>query len=180
MNYCSHCGSDLLVFDIPAGDNRQRYICKNCDTIHYANPKVVAGCLPIWEDKVLLCRRAIEPRLGFWNIPAGYLENGETVEQGALREVWEEAEASVHILGVLTLFSIPHINQVYIHFLGQMQNLDYGIGIESLEVALFTEDEIPWSDIAFKSSEFALRRYFQDRKNGGLQQAHIGSMDYKK
>jgi ADP-ribose pyrophosphatase YjhB (NUDIX family) len=180
MNFCSNCGSDKLVFDIPIGDNRQRHICQNCDTIHYSNPNIVAGCLPIWEDKVLLCRRSIQPRRGYWNIPAGYLENGETVEEGALREVWEEAEASVTIIGVHTIFSIPHINQIYIHFLGELQNLDYGVGEESLEVELFAEEEIPWDDMAFKSSEFALQRYFHDRKNGGLQQAHIGSMDYTK
>lgn len=175
MKFCSQCGSDQLAFKQPKGDNRPRFICDSCDTIHYSNPNIVTGCLPIWEDKVLLCKRAIEPRKGYWNVPAGYMENGETVEAGAQREVWEEAEAKVNILGVLVLYSIPQINQVYIHFLGELQNLNYGVGEESLEVQLFAEEDIPWKDMAFPSSVFALKRYFEDRKSGE-HRAHIGEM----
>ena len=119
MNYCSHCGSDQIQLRIPDGDNRARFVCGNCETIHYSNPNIVAGCLPIWEGKVLLAKRAIEPRIGYWNVPSGYMENGETVEEGAAREVWEEAAAKVEITGMHTLYDIPHINQVYIHFLGK-------------------------------------------------------------
>ena len=179
MNFCSHCGSAELEFTIPEGDNRSRYICSSCNTIHYSNPKIVTGCLPIWEDKVLLCKRAIEPRLGYWNVPGGYLENGETVEAGAKREVWEEALAKVDVLGIQTIFSIPHINQVYIHFLGNLIGPDFGIGEESLEVELFTEAEIPWNQIAFTSSIFTLQSYFKDVK-AGKRKAHLGAMNWKK
>ena len=177
MNFCSNCGSNQLVFEIPKGDNRARFVCHNCQTIHYTNPKIVAGCLPIWEDKVLLAKRAIEPRLGFWNVPSGYMENGETVEEGAKREVWEETEAQVVDLQLHAIFSIPHINQVYIHFLGNLKSLDYGIGEESLEVQLFTEAEIPWEEIAFASSIFTLKRYFKDRQ-AGTRKVHVGDMNY--
>ncbi|MEN0046693.1 MAG: NUDIX hydrolase [Bacteroidota bacterium] len=175
MNFCSNCGSKDLVELIPKGDNRPRIVCQNCDRIHYFNPKIVVGCLPIWEDKVLLCKRAIPPCKGKWNVPAGYLENGETAEEGALREVWEEAEAKVDLIGVLAIYSLPHVSQVYIHFLGKLKSLEFGVGVESLETQLFTEAEIPWQEIAFTSSSFALRQYFADRKLG-KQQAHIGSL----
>jgi len=175
MNFCSNCGSKDLTELIPKGDNRPRIICQNCDRIHYFNPKVVVGCLPVWEDKVLLCKRAIPPCKGKWNVPAGYLENGETAEEGAMREVWEEAEAKVEILGVLAIYSLPSVSQVYIHFLGKLGTLQFGVGIESLDTQLFTEAEIPWEDIAFTSSTFALKQYFSDRKLG-KRQAHISSL----
>ena len=175
MNFCSNCGFSQLQFEIPEGDNRARYVCQTCGTIHYTNPKIVAGCLPVWEDKVLLAKRAIHPRKGYWNIPAGYLENKESVEEGALREVWEETEAKVVIGGILAVFSIPRISQVYILFRGQMETANFGIGVESLEVELFAEDEIPWNDIAFYSSKFALEQFFADRKRG-VYEAHVGEM----
>jgi len=176
MNFCSHCGSDQLEFVIPEGDNRARYVCRNCSAIHYSNPKIVAGCLPIWEDKVLLAKRSIEPRLGYWNVPSGYLENGETVEEGALREVWEEAKARPEITGLHAIYSIPHINQIYIHFLAELYVPEFGVGEESLEVELFTESEIPWEEIAFTSSQFTLRRFFEDRKKGH-HRVHLGKME---
>ncbi|MFK7936246.1 MAG: NUDIX hydrolase [Saprospiraceae bacterium] len=175
MNFCSNCGFSQLKFEIPEGDNRPRYVCQTCEVIHYTNPKIVAGCLPIWKDKVLLAKRAIEPRRGYWNIPAGYLENKESVEEGALREVWEEAEARVNIEGVLAIYSIPRISQVYVLFRGQLITPDFGVGIESLDVQLFSEAEIPWSDIAFYSSKFALKRFFADRKRGTFT-THVGKM----
>lgn len=175
MNFCSHCGSDRLQFQVPAGDNRPRRVCQQCNTIHYSNPKIVAGCLPVWEDQVLLCRRAIAPRLGYWNVPGGYLENGESVEEGASREVWEEALAKVVDLEIHTIYSIPHINQVYMHFLGRLEKLEFGIGEESSEVQLFREDEIPWDEIAFTSSVFTLKTYFADQQKG-QRQVHLGSL----
>ncbi|MEM8524003.1 MAG: NUDIX hydrolase [Bacteroidota bacterium] len=175
MNFCSNCGSKDLVDLIPEGDNRPRIVCQNCGQIHYFNPKIVVGCLPIWEDKVLLCKRAIPPCKGKWNVPAGYLENGETAEEGALREVWEEAKAKVDLLGVLAIYSLPHVSQVYIHFLGKLKTPTFGIGVESLDTQLFAEADIPWQDMAFTSSTFALKKYFTDRKVG-QQRAHIGSL----
>lgn len=178
MNYCSHCGSDQIDFRVPSGDNRQRFICGHCGRIHYSNPKIVAGCLPVWEDKVLLAKRSIEPRAGYWNIPSGYMENGETVEEGALREVWEETLAKVKLTGLHTIYSIPHINQVYMHFLGNLQGAAaFGVGEESLEVRLFAESEIPWEEIAFTSSVFSLQKFFSDRKRG-IHQLHLGKLDY--
>jgi ADP-ribose pyrophosphatase YjhB (NUDIX family) len=176
MNFCSNCGSGELSFIVPEGDNRPRYVCPNCDAIHYSNPKIVAGCLPIWQGQVLLAKRAIEPRLGFWNVPSGYLENGETVEEGALREVWEEAMARPVITQLHAIFSIPHINQVYIHFLAQLEEPVFGVGSESLEVRLFKEEDIPWEDIAFTSSRFTLTNYFDDLKKGN-HQIHLGKME---
>ena len=175
MNFCSNCGSSDLLKIVPMGDNRPRQVCGRCGSIHYHNPKIIAGCLPLWEDKVLLCRRAIEPRHGFWNIPAGFMEVGETVEQGAMREVWEEAEARVELLGVHTIFTFTRFHHVYVQFLGDLIDGQFGVGEESLETRLFTEAEIPWNEIAFESSVFALRRFFEDRKNGG-RKVHVGSV----
>jgi ADP-ribose pyrophosphatase YjhB (NUDIX family) len=166
MNYCSHCGSAQLVHKIPEGDNLPRFVCEVCHTIHYQNPKIVVGCLPEWEDKILLCKRAIEPRYGLWTLPAGFMENNETVEQGAARETWEEAQASLKQLSLYTLFSLPHISQVYMIFRAQLRNLTYAPGVESLEVSLFSQDEIPWDDLAFPVIHKTLTHYFQDRANG--------------
>lgn len=177
MKYCSNCGQSVQLADIE-GDTHQRYYCKSCDTIHYQNPNMVVGCLPVYQDKILLCKRAIEPRTGFWNLPAGYLENGETAEEGALREVWEEACAKVRIINVHSLYSIPRINQIYLFFLAELPVPDFGIGEESLEVELFTEAEIPWKDIAFTSSSHALKCYFEDRRQG-KQEVHRGVFQWK-
>ena len=173
MNFCSNCGAVNLEFIIPKGDSRPRHVCKNCEVIHYSNPKMVVGCLPIWEDKVLLCKRAIEPRYGFWNVPSGYLENGETADAGAAREVWEEAEAKVEIIGVHSVYSIPQINQIYIHYLAHLVDGKFGVGEESLESKLFTKEEIPWKELAFTSSTFSIKRYFDDVRDG-TRKTHIG------
>ncbi len=175
MNFCSNCASPDLRTQVPPGDNRPRIVCGNCAEIHYRNPKIVAGCLPVWEDKVLLCRRAIEPRQGYWNVPAGFLELGETVEEGAIREVWEEAEARVGALSLHTVFTFTNYYHVYIQFIGELMDGKFGVGEESLESKLFGESEIPWDEIAFESSRFALRRYFEDKKKG-VMQVHIGSV----
>ena len=166
MKFCSQCGSPELKKVIPPGDNRLRKVCGSCGVIHYHNPKVITGCLPIWEDKVLLCRRAIEPRKGYWNVPAGFMEIGESAEEGAAREVWEEAEAKVNICSLHTVFTFTRFAHVYIQYLGELVGGKYGIGEESTEVKLFTEEEIPWEEIAFESSVFALQKYFEDRKWG--------------
>lgn len=162
MKFCSHCGAEL-DFRVPEGDNLPRHICNRCGTIHYQNPRLIVGCLPFWEDQVLLCRRAIEPRHGFWTIPAGFMENGELVDEGAMRETREEANAEVEIHSVHTVYSIPHINQVYMFFLARLKNLDFSPGVESLETRLFDEKDIPWDDIAFSSVKFCLQTFFEQR-----------------
>lgn len=175
MNYCSHCGSDQIFFEVPQGDNLCRHICRNCGRIHYANPKVVVGCLPFYEDKVMLCKRAIYPRIHLWNLPAGFLENGETVEQGALREVYEETEANIEILHLHCIYNIPHANQLYIHFLARLLDLDYADQTqESAVVQLFRKNEIPWDHIAFSSTTFALEKYFE-YLNTDFKGVHIGT-----
>jgi ADP-ribose pyrophosphatase YjhB (NUDIX family) len=167
MNYCSHCG-DKVTLRIPAGDNLPRYVCERCDTIHYQNPRMVVGCIPEWDGKILLCRRAIEPRHGLWTLPAGFMENGESTQEGAARETLEEACARVEIGSLYAMFNLPDINQVYIMFRGRLLDLDYAAGSESLEVALFREHEIPWDELAFATIRETLKRYFADRVSGAF------------
>lgn len=176
MKFCSGCGHTVILKKIP-DDTHPRFFCENCKTIHYQNPNVVVGCLPIWQDQVMLCRRAIEPRRNYWNLPGGYLENGETVEEGAIREVWEEAGIKVKVISLHAVFSIPKINQIYMHFLAEMPNLIYAAGVESMEVKMFEEADVPWKEIAFSSSTFSLEKYFLDRKNGE-RQVHLGNYTY--
>ncbi len=165
MKFCSECGTPVAQL-VPAGDNRARDVCPACATIFYSNPKMVVGCLPEWEDKVLLCRRAIEPQYGKWTLPAGFMENHETTEQGAVRETQEEAGANVQPLHLYTLCNLPHISQVYLMFRARLLDLNFSAGEESLEVRLFAEDEIPWDQIAFLTIEYTLRQYFADRRTG--------------
>lgn len=141
-------------------------MCRNCDSIHYQNPRVIAGCIPWVDDRVLLCRRAIDPRSGFWTLPAGFLENGESSLTGALRECHEEALARIQAPALACLYDIPHINQVYIFYRGELADMDFGVGEESTEVDLFREDEVPWSELAFPVVELALHHYFEDLKRG--------------
>lgn len=162
MKFCNQCGN-AVRHQVPAGDNRPRHVCTQCDHIHYLNPKVIAGCLPVYEDKVLLCKRAIEPRSGLWTLPAGFLENGETTSAGALRETQEEANARASIVSLYTLFSLPHISQVYMFFRADLLDLNFSAGEESLDVQLFTEDEIPWDEMAFPVMTKTLQHYFADR-----------------
>jgi ADP-ribose pyrophosphatase YjhB (NUDIX family) len=166
MKFCSNCGSSALEQRVPEGDTLSRYICSNCGTIHYQNPKVVVGCLPVWGEQVLLCKRAIEPRLGLWTLPAGFLENGETIFAGAARETEEEARARVEVGSLYTMISLPHINQIYVMFRSRLLDLGFGPGPESIEVRLFDENEVPWSEIAFRTITRTLRNFFLDRKLG--------------
>ena len=163
MKYCSQCG-DSVVEKIPSGDNRLRFVCETCEHIHYQNPRIIAGCLPVYGDRVLLCKRAIEPRAGRWTLPAGFLENGEATSAGALRETREEANANAAIIGLYTLFSLPHISQVYMLFRAELLDLNFSAGEESLDVQLFTEAEIPWDELAFPVVNKTLEHYFADRR----------------
>ncbi|MGC5702196.1 NUDIX hydrolase [Pseudomonas sp. NFXW11] len=163
MKFCSQCGNPVTQ-RIPEGDSRLRYVCDHCQTIHYQNPNIVAGCLATWQGKVLLCRRAIEPRLGYWTLPAGFMENGETVEQAAIRETFEEACARVRNLHIYTLIDVPHISQVHVFFRAELADLDFAAGPESLEVQLFDEADIPWSELAFRTVGRTLECFFADRR----------------
>ena len=174
MKFCSNCGSQV-VFKAIEGEHLPRFICENCGIIHYKNPLMVVGCVPIWEDKIMLCRRGIEPQFGMWNLPGGFMENNETVEEGAAREMLEETNGRVKILSLHTVFSVTHVNQVHLHFLANMEDLNYSETPESTEIALFTEGSIPWDEIAFASNLFAIKRYFEDRKNG-IQKTHLGAL----
>jgi len=165
MNYCSQCGEKVTV-KVPTGDNMPRHVCDACGIIHYQNPKIVVGCIPAWEDRILLCKRAIEPSYGLWTLPAGFMENGETVQQGAARETLEEANARVEIGALYALFNLPHINQVYMLFRSRLLDLDFGPGAESLETELLDQSQIPWDEIAFPVIHESLLLYFQDRHNG--------------
>ena len=148
MNFCSACGK-AVISTIPEGDNRERFVCNSCDTVHYQNPNNVAGAILTWQDKVLLCKRAINPRYGLWTLPAGFMENNETVAQAAARESMEEANARSGPLNLFGVFSLPYISQVYMMFSGQLLSDEISPGAESLEVELFTRDQIPWDEIAF-------------------------------
>ncbi len=175
MKYCSNCSASVEL-TIPEGDSLPRYVCTVCNTIHYQNPKIVVGCIPEWEDKVLICKRAIEPRLGWWTLPAGFMENNETLAQAAARETLEEANARVEIGNLFTVYSLPHISQVYFLFRARLLDLDFKPGIESLEVKLVSELEIPWNEMAFRVIHDPLKRYFEERRQGELG-FHMGIID---
>ncbi|MCS3470585.1 ADP-ribose pyrophosphatase YjhB (NUDIX family) [Pseudomonas sp. JUb42] len=163
MKFCSQCGHTVIQ-RIPEGDSRLRYVCEQCQTIHYQNPNIVAGSLPTWGRQVLLCRRAIEPRLGYWTLPAGFMENGETMEQAARRETVEEACANLKDLQLYMLVDVPHISQVHVFYRAELASLDFAAGPESLEVRLFDEADIPWSELAFMTVHKTLECFFADRK----------------
>jgi ADP-ribose pyrophosphatase YjhB (NUDIX family) len=165
MKYCSECGQPVRL-RIPSGDNRPRHVCGSCNTIHYQNPKIVTGTLPVWGDQVLLCKRAIEPRYGLWTLPAGFMEIGETTEEAAARESREEANANLKIQQLYTVISLPHIDQVYMLYRASLSDLEFSPGEETLEVKLFREKQIPWKQLAFRTIHFTLKRYFEDRQKG--------------
>ncbi len=165
LKYCSHCGASVS-WRIPVQDDRERFVCDECGVIHYQNPRVIVGCLPVYEDRVLLCRRAIEPRHGYWTLPAGFLENGETALSGARRETWEEARARVSDETLYTLFDLPHISQIYMFYRVALVDGKYAIGPESSDVRLFSQEEIPWSDLAFPVVVDTLKHFFSDRVGG--------------
>lgn len=154
---------------VPEGDDRERNVCLDCGFIHYDNPRIVAGAVCTWEDKILLCRRAIAPRIGYWTIPAGYLELGETIAEGAAREVMEEAGADVAVGDFLGLFELPHISQIYALFHADMRSSALDPGPESQEAQLFGWDEIPWDELAFPSVSWSLKLY----RDGGAPQLEV-------
>jgi len=168
LNYCSNCGAKLTR-RVPTGESLTRHVCDNCNTIHYRNPLMVVGTVPVWQDRVLLCRRAIEPRYGLWTLPAGFMENDETTGQAALRETLEEAGAAVELQEPFTLISVPRVNQVHLFYRARLRSIEFKPGEETLEVALVDEAGIPWRDIAFRTVAFTLKRWFEDRSRGNYQ-----------
>jgi len=174
MKFCSECGGTTETL-IPEGDSRLRAVCSACNIIHYINPKMVLGTIPAWGDQVLLCRRAIEPRYGLWTLPAGFMEVEESTANGAMRETMEEAGARIELGSLFSVFDIPHVNQVHLFYLAQLKDLEFAAGPESLEVKLFTEDEIPWNLIAFRTITATLKFYFHDRRQG-VMSIHTGDI----
>ncbi len=165
IKFCNSCGSGV-TYRIPEGDSLPRAVCDACATIQYQNPKIVVGCLPLFGDRILMCKRAIEPRYGLWTLPAGFMENNESASEGAAREALEEANARVRIEDLYTVYSIPHISQVYMMFLAELLDAEVSPGIESLEVKLVTADEIPWEQLAFAMVRRTLEHFLEDRKRG--------------
>jgi ADP-ribose pyrophosphatase YjhB (NUDIX family) len=179
MKFCSECAHPVSL-QVPPDDNRMRYVCSNCGTIHYQNPKMVIGSIPVWEQdgelRLLLCKRAIEPQYGYWTLPAGFMENDETTGDAARRETLEEAGARIELHELFSLLNVPHVHQVHLFYRATLLDLDYSAGIESLEVGLFTENEIPWDEIAFPTVDITLRAFFADirkiRQEGGQFNLH--------
>jgi len=165
MKFCSECAHPVSLV-VPPEDNRLRYVCAQCGTIHYQNPKMVIGSIPVWDHdgdtRILLCKRAIEPRYGYWTLPAGFMENNETTSQAAIRETEEEAGARVQVHELFSLLNVPHVHQVHIFYRATLLDLNYTAGTESLEVKLFSETEIPWDDIAFPTVAYTLKFFFED------------------
>jgi ADP-ribose pyrophosphatase YjhB (NUDIX family) len=167
MNYCSDCGQSVSR-KLPDGDTHERWVCDSCDKIHYQNPLVVVGCVPERDGKILLCKRAIEPRYGYWTVPAGFMELGESTANGAMRETLEEACAEVELGHLFAVVDVIDAGQVHLFYTAKLTS-DFSPGAESLEVRMFSEDEVPWDDIAFHSGHYALRKYFEDRgQNNGV------------
>jgi len=173
--FCQQCGSSKVSLSVPHGDDRERHVCADCGYIHYLNPKLVVGTIPVWGEQILLCKRAIELRYGLWTLPAGFMEEGETLEEGASRETREEANARLTIEQMYVTLSLPEISQVYVLFRAKLDDVDFGPGTESLEVKLFNEADIPWDQLAFRTIEAALKHYFADRKTGNFP-AHVGEL----
>ena len=174
INFCCACGAPVVI-RVPAGDSLPRHVCDACGAIHYRNPRLIVGALPEWEDRILLCRRAIEPRRGFWTLPAGFMENLESITAAAVRETVEEACARIELGEMFSLISVPHISQVHVIYRARLLDLGFSPGEESIEVALFREEDIPWDRIAFRTITVTLRQYFADRETG-LFRLHVGEI----
>ncbi len=170
QNYCSACG-EKLVRRVPEGDNRERALCEHCGTIHYVNPNNVCGAILTWQGRILLCKRAIEPRYGLWTLPAGFMENGETVAEAAARESMEEANARADSLRLFGVFSLPHISQVYIMFRGELATPEVSPGIESLETELVDPADIPWDQLAFPVVRKSLQLFLEQPDFEGVHNA---------
>ena len=167
MKFCSNCAAPVAR-RTPPGDNLPRWVCEHCGTIHYQNPLMVVGTVPEHAGRILLCRRAIEPRYGYWTLPAGFMENDESVAQAALRETLEEAGARIELQAPFSMISVPRVNQVHVFYRARVLDLEFGPGEESLEVALYDEAAIPWDEIAFRTVATTLRHWLADRRRGAF------------
>ena len=167
MKFCSNCAAPV-VKRVPPGDSLPRWVCDQCGEIHYQNPRLVVGSIPEFEGRLLLCRRAIEPRYAYWTVPAGFMENDETASQAALRETEEEAGAHIELLAPFSMICVPHVNQVHLFYRARLLDLQFKPGEESLEVALFEEASVPWPQIAFRTVATTLKRWYEDRAKGGF------------
>jgi len=167
VRYCSSCAAPVSL-RVPPGDSLPRFVCDQCGDIHYQNPRLVVGTLPEFEGRLLLCRRAIEPRYGYWTLPAGYMENGEGTADAAMRETREEAGAEVELGAPFSMISIPHVNQVHLFYRAKLTDLSFQPGDESLEVALFDEERLPWKDLAFRTVSMTLKYFVEDRRTGAF------------
>jgi len=174
MKFCSTCGAEVKL-EIPQGDDRERFICNSCQEIHYQNPKIVTGCIAEWEDKILICKRAIEPKRNKWTLPAGFMENGETNKEGAARESQEEANIIVQDMILYSVYSIPHISQVYTFYRATVKDGMASPGKESLETRFVSQDEVPWDELAFPVIIETLKLYYQD-KQSGIFRTHYGDI----
>lgn len=160
MNYCGNCSHPITI-KVPDGDDRERHCCDHCGSIHYFNPRIIVASLPIWEEKVLLCKRGIEPRLGYWTLPGGFMELGETTEEGAIRETWEETRAKINVQGLHGIYNLPQIDQVYFIYLAEMQSPEFELTPESTDIKLFDVEDIPWDEMAFTVMKKALKHYIE-------------------
>jgi ADP-ribose pyrophosphatase YjhB (NUDIX family) len=167
MKFCANCGA-RVARRVPPGDSLPRFVCDQCGEIHYQNPKVVTGTIPEHEGRILLCRRAIEPRYGYWTLPAGFMENDESTSQAAARETMEEAGADIELGEPFTLISVPRVNQVHLYYRARLRNLEFKPGEETLEIAMLDEAAIPWKDIAFRTVGLTLKHWFADRNRGAF------------
>ena len=175
IRFCSQCGAHTSL-SVPPGDDVSRYVCDACGHIHYQNPKIVVGTIPQWEDRVVLCRRAIEPGYGRWTLPGGFLETGETLEQGARRETMEECGADVDICSLYAVYSLPHVDQVYMMFCAPMRDAHVARGTESLDVRLFRHGDIPWDDLAFRVIHTIMTHYVNDSMQNNVLSVRIGTI----
>jgi ADP-ribose pyrophosphatase YjhB (NUDIX family) len=168
IKHCKNCGTAVVRRLPDDGDTRQRAVCPACNTVHYENPLNVVGTIPVWGDKVLLCKRNIEPRKGFWTLPAGFMELHETLAEGAARETDEEAGAHIEMQALFTVLDVPRVGQVHFFYRAAMQSDALNPGHETMEARLFSEADIPWDDLAFRTVKETLRCYFADRAQGAF------------
>lgn len=176
VNYCSYCGSNAISLSIPQGDHLPRFVCEKCQRVHYTNPNMVVGCVIEHQNEIMLCRRGIEPRMGYWNLPCGFLENHETVQEGAIREVYEETGAKVILQGLHTVYNLPHANQVYLIFRACLQkSATWHLTPESTEIEFFKLDAIPWDEMAFSSNTHAIKHLMAQKSDNKTPKVAVGT-----